>query len=177
MNEVRCFRCPMIAVFLSFLFPSPSRRSASACLSRAGHGWIARIVCGSLLSVDCLGVIGYIISRALRWVSSAFLFLARCCCMSGFIFVALSLSPYPVFLSLGVSRTRAIFFIEFPLLAHPVISLAHLMSCPSTACFVLCGYSSLISQYRPAPRPACSTRGAGRLWLRDVCLREGLSAE
>lgn len=45
---------------------------------------------------------------------SAFLFLARCYCMSGFIFVALSLSPRPVFLSSGVSGTRAIFFIDLP---------------------------------------------------------------
>ena len=35
MNEVRCFRCPMIAVFLYFLFPSPSR--LLACVSRAEH--------------------------------------------------------------------------------------------------------------------------------------------
>ena len=31
--------------------------------------------------------------------------------------VALSLSPFPVFLSLGVSGARAIFFIDFSLLA------------------------------------------------------------
>lgn len=49
--------------FLSFLFSSLPRRSA--CLSRAWCGWIALIVCCSLFSVDCLGVIGYIISRAL----------------------------------------------------------------------------------------------------------------
>lgn len=112
--------------FLSFLFPSPSRRSA--CLSRAGCGWIARIVCCSLFSVDCLGVIRYIISRALRWFLSAFLFLARCL-YERLYFVALSLSPYPVFLSSGASRARAI-FLSIYLLAYHVISIAHLMSCP-----------------------------------------------
>lgn len=71
-KEVSCFRCPMISVFLSFLFPSPSRRSA--CLSRADHDELRGlcVALGSRLIARAGG--WYSVSRALR-VSIYLLFL------------------------------------------------------------------------------------------------------
>lgn len=81
--------------------------------------------------------------------------------------VALSLSSsYPVFLSPGVSRARAIFFIDFPLLlSYPVISLAHLVSCSSAACFVPCGYHDSISHISSRPSPRLFDTGNGEIMV------------
>lgn len=115
---VSCFRCPMIAVsFLSYSHRSaPSHRLFSvgliACLSYADHDelrglcvvlcsrLIASVSSGILFPVPCDGFL------------SAFLFLARCCCMSGFIFVALSLSSPPRLPFFGGIRDEGDFFIE-----------------------------------------------------------------
>lgn len=129
-----------------------------ACLVRGADGLrglcvalcsrlIASVSSGILFPVPCDGFL------------SAFLFLARCCCMSGFTPSLYRSRPTPSSFLLGYQGRGRFFFIDLP--ACSVISLAHLMSCPSAACFVCCGYHDSIS-YRPVPRPACSTRGAGR---------------
>lgn len=99
---------------------------------------------------------------------SAFLCLARCYCTSGFIpSLYRSRPPTPSSFLLGNIGARAIFFIDYPpaYLPYRRLSLAHFVSCPYADCFVLGGYHNSISQYRPVLRPACSTRGTGRLWL------------
>ena len=117
---------------------------------------IASVSSGILFLVPCDGFL------------SAFLFLARCCCMSGFIPSLYRSRPTPSSFLLGY-QGRGRFFYRFTCLLRHLSRSSHVLP--------LCGYSDSISQYRPVHRPACSTRGTGRLWLRGACLREGLSAE
>ena len=169
-EEASCFRCPMIAVFLSFLFPSPCSISSAlfgraACLPVPcrGRDELRGLRVALFSRLIASGSSGILFLVPCDWFLSAFLCLARCYCTSGFIpSLYRSRPPTPSSFLLGYQGRGRFFLSNSPCLLTPSTVLS---PCPSADCFVLCGYPNSISQSRPVFRPVCSTRRAGRLWL------------
>ena len=128
-----------------------------ACLVRGVDGLCELCVapCSRLIASGSSGILFLVPCDGFL---SAFLFLARCYWMSGFIpSLYRSRPPTPSSFLRGY-RNEGVFFIDLPAcLPYHLSRSSHVLP--------LCGYSASISQYRPVPRPAYSTRETGRLWL------------
>lgn len=173
----------MISVFLYFLFFPIFHRSSHllgssrpgcllACLVRGVDGLCGLCVapCSRLIASGSSGILFLVPCDGFL---SAFLFLARCYWMSGFIpSLYRSRPPTPSSFLLGYQGRGRFFYRDFPLLACPIISLAYLMSCPSADYFVLCGYHDSISQYRPVLSPRLFDTASGEI-MAMRCLLAG----